>query len=79
MGDVAKVIEVVGTSETGIEDAIRGAISRQAGGVIALRSEELLKCPQRMRHLPVSVRATPVAKTSKMDDVTRPAVPQQSQ
>lgn len=28
MGDVAKVIEVVGTSETGIEDAIRGAISR---------------------------------------------------
>jgi flavin-binding protein dodecin len=28
MGDVAKVIEVIGTSETGIEDAIRGAISR---------------------------------------------------
>ncbi len=28
MSDVAKVIEVVGTSETGIEDAIRGAVSR---------------------------------------------------
>lgn len=28
MGDVAKVIEVVGTSEEGIEDAIRGAIAR---------------------------------------------------
>jgi len=28
MGDVAKVIELVGTSETGIEDAIRGAIAR---------------------------------------------------
>jgi len=28
MSDVAKVIEVVGTSETGLEDAIRGAISR---------------------------------------------------
>jgi flavin-binding protein dodecin len=28
MGDVAKVIEVIGTSESGIEDAIRGAISR---------------------------------------------------
>lgn len=28
MGDVAKVIEIIGTSETGIEDAIRGAISR---------------------------------------------------
>ena len=26
--NVAKVIEVIGTSETGIEDAIRGAISR---------------------------------------------------
>lgn len=25
---VAKVIEVIGTSETGIEDAIRGAVSR---------------------------------------------------
>jgi len=28
MGDVAKIIEVIGTSETGIEDAIRGAIAR---------------------------------------------------
>lgn len=28
MGDVAKVIEIIGTSETGLEDAIRGAISR---------------------------------------------------
>ena len=28
MGDVAKVIEVIGTSETGIEDAIRGAVAR---------------------------------------------------
>jgi len=28
MGDVAKVIEVIGTSENGIEDAIRGAIAR---------------------------------------------------
>jgi dodecin len=28
MGDVAKVIELVGTSETGIEDAIHGAIER---------------------------------------------------
>jgi len=26
--NVAKVIEIVGTSETGIEDAIRGAIGR---------------------------------------------------
>lgn len=28
MGNVAKVIEVIGTSEHGIEDAIRGAVSR---------------------------------------------------
>jgi flavin-binding protein dodecin len=28
MGDVAKIIEVIGTSDTGIEDAIRGAVSR---------------------------------------------------
>lgn len=28
MNHVAKVIEVVGTSESGIEDAIRGAIAR---------------------------------------------------
>ena len=28
MNHVAKVIEVIGTSESGIEDAIRGAISR---------------------------------------------------
>lgn len=28
MGDVAKVIEVIGTSESGIEDAVRGAIAR---------------------------------------------------
>jgi dodecin len=28
MHNVAKVIEVVGTSETGIEDAIKGAIAR---------------------------------------------------
>jgi len=28
MGDVAKVIEVIGTSDSGIEDAIRGAIAR---------------------------------------------------
>ena len=28
MNNVAKVIEVIGTSETGVEDAIRGAISR---------------------------------------------------
>lgn len=28
MGDVAKVIEIIGTSETSIEDAIRGAIDR---------------------------------------------------
>ena len=28
MGEVAKVIEVIGTSESGIDDAIRGAISR---------------------------------------------------
>lgn len=28
MGDVAKVIEIIGTSESGIEDAIRGAIGR---------------------------------------------------
>ena len=28
MNNVAKVIEVVGTSETGLEDAIRGAIAR---------------------------------------------------
>ena len=28
MNNVAKVIEVVGTSETGLEDAIRGAITR---------------------------------------------------
>lgn len=28
MNNVAKVIEVVGTSEQGLEDAIRGAISR---------------------------------------------------
>jgi dodecin len=26
--NVAKVIEIVGTSETGLEDAIRGALSR---------------------------------------------------
>lgn len=26
--NVAKVIEIIGTSETGIEDAIRGAIAR---------------------------------------------------
>ncbi|MEJ5976638.1 dodecin [Novosphingobium sp. PS1R-30] len=30
MGDVAKVIELVGTSKTGIEDAIEGAIARAA-------------------------------------------------
>ena len=28
MNNVAKVIEVVGTSETGIEDAIKGAVAR---------------------------------------------------
>lgn len=28
MGDVAKVIEIIGTSEQGIEDAIRGAVGR---------------------------------------------------
>jgi flavin-binding protein dodecin len=28
MNNVAKVIEVIGTSETGIEDAIQGAIAR---------------------------------------------------
>lgn len=28
MNNVAKVIEVIGTSETGIEDAIQGAIKR---------------------------------------------------
>lgn len=28
MNHVAKVIEVIGTSETGVEDAIRGAIAR---------------------------------------------------
>lgn len=28
MSEVAKVIEVVGTSDSGIEDAIRGAIGR---------------------------------------------------
>lgn len=28
MNSVAKIIEVVGTSESGVEDAIRGAISR---------------------------------------------------
>ena len=30
MNNVAKVIEIVGTSESGIEDAIRGAIARAA-------------------------------------------------
>jgi flavin-binding protein dodecin len=33
MSDVAKVIEVIGTSESGIEDAIRGAI-RRAGKTV---------------------------------------------
>jgi len=28
MNNVAKIIEVVGTSETGIEDAIKGAVAR---------------------------------------------------
>lgn len=28
MNNVSKIIEVIGTSETGLEDAIRGAISR---------------------------------------------------
>lgn len=30
MNHVAKVIEIVGTSETSVEDAIKGAISRAA-------------------------------------------------
>jgi len=30
MHQVSKIIEVVGTSQTGIEDAIRGAITRAA-------------------------------------------------
>ena len=30
MNDVAKVIEVIGTSESGIEDAVRTAVSRAA-------------------------------------------------
>lgn len=33
MSDVAKVIEVVGTSDTGIEDAIRGAIERASSTI----------------------------------------------
>ncbi len=37
MNHVAKVIELIGTSETGIEDAIRGAIDRAAKTVDNLR------------------------------------------
>lgn len=37
MNHVAKIIEVVGTSETGIEDAITGAIARAAETVDNLR------------------------------------------
>lgn len=37
MTHVAKIIEVVGTSETGIEDAISGAIARASETVDKLR------------------------------------------
>lgn len=37
MNHVAKVIEVIGTSETGVEDAIHGAVTRAAKTVDRLR------------------------------------------